>query len=190
MEEGKAFPVGRQTTAEIFPALNFMNSFIADQLFKDGCRRVPVDMTQFKETTVKPAGQQMLHIGIERFKIAVVFQNPDQGFTHIDNRPRATRCHIDLAQKFLTDRFGRLGQSRKVGLGRVLGKGLGRLGDFGAVGTKVVLHHLEEGQMVFFWQAFPKADHFAGNRGATCLAFLRDKVPAHGTELFERFLRG
>ena len=64
MEEGKAFAIGRQTAAQIIPALNFMDRFVADQFFKDRGRCFPIDMAQFEKTTVKPTGQQVLHIGI------------------------------------------------------------------------------------------------------------------------------
>ena len=66
VKEGEAAPIGRiEAAAQVVPALDLVHGLVADDLFEDRRRRIPVDAAQNEEAAVEPDVEQAPQVGVD-----------------------------------------------------------------------------------------------------------------------------
>src|SRR6267378_2080849 len=119
MEKSKASPVCLQTAAKIGPSVDFVDGFVADELFQNEGGSLPTDAPQTEKAAVKPGPEQMPQIGVQRADVRRFYRQVQQVFADFHQGLCTLRRGIDAAKKLLPRGLDRRGEKRKVQFIRV-----------------------------------------------------------------------
>ena len=172
MKERKATAIILQTTAQIVPAADFVDGFVADELFEQRGGRVPIDPRDAQESGIKPRLQQVMKIVIHLLEFAIFRQRIQQSLAHADDDARAAGCTIEPPQQLLAGWFSRVrecGQMVAVWRNcvcRCRGQNCLR------VGRKFAFQRPKEGELMFFRQVRVQRQRVLRQRNTGRLASL------------------
>ena len=184
MEEGVAAAIDRvDAAAQIVPVADFVHRLVADDLFQNIRRRRPVYPAQHEKSPVEPGRQQMHDVAVECCQILVALHQRKQIGAHRHQVAGAARRAVEPADQFLAPRLGSKMQIAGVGVVRLRAPALDRPRQPLAVGTVVAGKRCEERKPAGRVEVVVAVEHFAGHRGARCLAPARQQRLAQ----FEQF---
>ena len=155
VEEGEAAPVRRgKPLAQLVPVADGVDRFVADDLFQDARRGVPVDRPQQQEAAIEPGLEQMAEIGVDRaVALAVGLEQRQQALAQRDQFGGAARREVQATEQLLARRLGVVLEPRQgLGVGR-LEKCCGRIGQRLLIRRELIRQHLEEALRVGVAQA-------------------------------------
>ena len=90
---------------QVFPAGDFVDGFVLDQLLEYQCRGAPVDALEPQKAAVEPRAEQVLEVRVDADPIGVCLQLAQQPAPHVDKRRGGARRHVEAAEQFLARRF-------------------------------------------------------------------------------------
>src|SRR5262249_14916482 len=104
MEEGEAAPVTRiEASAQVVPTLDLVYRLVFDDLFQDGCRRLPVYAAQHQKAAIEPGCQQMHEIAIDKSQRRI--GDGEKILAHGDDLGRGARRQVETTEEFLARAF-------------------------------------------------------------------------------------
>ena len=115
MEERIATAIRFETTPQVAPPLNLVDSFVLNEALEHDGRRLPVDALQGEKPAVEPRSEQVRQIGVDLGAIGMVAKRRQQSPPQIHQDGRASRRHVAPPEQLLPRRFDRLLQRNQLG---------------------------------------------------------------------------
>ncbi len=186
VEEGEAAAVGLQPASQVVPAVDGVHRLVADDLFEQVRRRVPVDLLHAQEAGVEPRREQVQEVVLDRAQLGLGLHLREQLAAHGDDRRGAAGRAVDAPQQLLARRLGgahEADQVRRRGLGGVVLRAAQRLL---RVGAEVARQVPEERRLAGSVEGAVAVDELAGDGDAVGLAALGQQAPAVAQQVAQR----